>query len=66
MGYKPCIFRAECNGKPIYHTNVVMAVGAGFAVLCGDAITDAGERAEVEASLDVRAKLVSAALTIVI
>jgi hypothetical protein len=25
-------------GRPIYHTNVLMAIGSGFAVVCGEAI----------------------------
>ncbi len=31
-------------GGPVYHTNVLMAVGTRFAVLCGDAIRDRGHR----------------------
>jgi hypothetical protein len=26
------------TGQPIYHTNVLMAIGSGFAVVCGEAI----------------------------
>ncbi len=33
--------------RPAYHTNVLMAVGEGFAVVCAAAIPDAGERALV-------------------
>ncbi len=50
MEYKPVWFHAyddEENGYPIYHTNVVMAIGEGFAVLCPETITDAYERATV-------------------
>jgi hypothetical protein len=36
---------------PIYHTNVMMAVGEGFSVICLDAIDDPAERARVVASL---------------
>jgi|HubBroStandDraft_1064217.scaffolds.fasta_scaffold00027_71 hypothetical protein len=32
---------------PVYHTNVVMAVGTGFAVLCGEAIAQAQHREAV-------------------
>ncbi|MCZ2720623.1 arginine deiminase-related protein [Marinomonas sp. 15G1-11] len=28
------------HGTPIYHTNVMMSVGDGFAVVCADSITD--------------------------
>lgn len=32
------------NGKPIYHTNVIMSIGEGFAVICDECITDPDER----------------------
>ena len=38
MGYKPCIFHAEFEGKPIYHTNVMMAIGDGIAVVSLDVV----------------------------
>jgi hypothetical protein len=41
----------DSRGKPVYHTNVLMAVGSRFAVLCGDAITDRGHRDAVSAKL---------------
>jgi hypothetical protein len=39
------------SGKPVYHTNVLMAVGSLFAVLCGDAISDRGHREAVTEKL---------------
>jgi hypothetical protein len=33
------------NGKPVYHTNVLMAIGNGFAVICLDSISDVYEKA---------------------
>jgi hypothetical protein len=39
------------DGRPVYHTNVVMAVGSAFAVLCTSCIADAAQRAGVLASL---------------
>ena len=46
--YTPVIFKAyqEVDGKqvPIYHTNVMMALGENFAVVCLDTITDKSER----------------------
>ena len=46
--YTPVIFRAfqKTDGelKPIYHTNVMMALGENFAVVCLDTITDKSER----------------------
>ena len=39
IGYKPVVFRAnQTSGKPFYHTNVVMAIGENFAVVCADGI----------------------------
>jgi hypothetical protein len=38
-------------GEPAYHTNVLMAIGEGFAVVCAEAITDAGERARALSEL---------------
>jgi hypothetical protein len=39
------------DGTPVYHTNVVMAIGAAFAAICGEAIADADRRAAVFAIL---------------
>lgn len=41
LGFMPLVFNAvDENGQPVYHTNVLMCVGAKFAVLCLDAIQD--------------------------
>jgi hypothetical protein len=51
-GYKPVTFNAyDQNGLAIYHTNVLMAVGSHFAVICLESITDIEERQAVTASL---------------
>nr|WP_314560514.1 arginine deiminase-related protein [uncultured Capnocytophaga sp.] len=46
--YTPVLFTAyqQVNGKamPIYHTNVMMALGVNFAIVCLDTITDKKER----------------------
>ena len=39
------------DGQAIYHTNVLMNVGVGFAVICTQALPDPGQRAAVLASL---------------
>jgi hypothetical protein len=39
------------GGKPVYHTNVLMAVGSRFAVLCGETISDRGHRGAVTEKL---------------
>lgn len=41
---KPLIFDAfDVNKQPIYHTNVVMAVGSKFCVICLDAIPESDQ-----------------------
>lgn len=32
-------------GRPVYHTNVMLAIGTGFAVVCADAVADEVQRA---------------------
>jgi hypothetical protein len=45
LGYKPVLFQAlDEQGKEVYHTNVVMCVGNGFAVICADCIADEAEK----------------------
>ena len=53
IGYRPIVFTAvDKAGEPIYHTNVMMCIGEGFAVICRDSITDPSERKEVIGSLE--------------
>jgi hypothetical protein len=55
MHYTPVVFNAmqTVDGKrlPIYHTNVMMSVGEGFALWCPECIDDAAERERVRQSL---------------
>ncbi|QDA58825.1 citrulline utilization hydrolase CtlX [Hymenobacter jejuensis] len=52
LNYRPIAFHAyDHGGHEIYHTNVMMCIGARFAVVCLESITDARERAAVTASL---------------
>ena len=52
LGYRPVSFRAQdAQGQEIYHTNVLLSVGPGFAVVCLESIRDAAERAAVVVSL---------------
>ena len=47
-GYAVEAFRAcDTRGQPIYHTNVMLCIGSGFAVACLDAIVDPKERERV-------------------
>ena len=53
LGYRVVAFDAlGPDGMPAYHTNVLMAIGEGFAVVCAAAIPDAGERAAVLRELE--------------
>lgn len=52
-GYRAITFHAHDNeGKEIYHTNVMMCIGEGFAVLCPKAITDHDERIAITQLLE--------------
>ena len=39
-------------GRSVYHTNVMMAIGTGFAVVCGESIADRNRRAAVYSTLE--------------
>lgn len=61
-GYSVIQFNAlqtvEGNRLPIYHTNVMMAIGERFAVICLDSIDDLNERDRVKDSLESNKKQV--------
>jgi len=49
FGYKKMLFRAiDQNGYDIYHTNVMMAMGDNFVVICKDSIVDKQEWTALE------------------
>ncbi|MFA6249330.1 MAG: arginine deiminase-related protein [Mucilaginibacter sp.] len=51
-GYKAVTFDAfDQNGQAIYHTNVLMAIGSKFVVICLDSITNEQEKEAVISSL---------------
>ena len=48
LGYRVVAFDANGpDGRPAYHTNVLMAIGQDFAVVCADSIVAAAARAAV-------------------
>lgn len=48
MGYRPIVFSAiDREGQIIYHTNVMLHTGNGFAVIATSSIVDGTERAAV-------------------
>lgn len=50
--YEPMVFDAtDLDDRPVYHTNVLMAVGTGYAMICLDMITDPERRAEIATRL---------------
>ncbi len=52
LGYQPIGFNAvDQQGYDIYHTNVLMNIGEGYAVLCWDAIKRASDRGKIYKSL---------------
>ncbi len=53
LGYRACWFNAtDAAGKAIYHTNVMMNVGSQLAVVCLEAISDAGQQAMLRRTLE--------------
>jgi hypothetical protein len=48
FGYEPVTFRsASQDGRPVYHTNVIMCVGSDFALISLEMIPDEAERQTV-------------------
>jgi hypothetical protein len=41
----------DAAGRPVYHTNVMLAIGAGFAVMCAESITEKRSRDAVRETL---------------
>jgi hypothetical protein len=42
LGYKGVFFKAtDANGIDIFHTNVMMMIGEGYSVICGESIAEA-------------------------
>jgi hypothetical protein len=54
MGYKNLVtfHSSDSAGKPVYHTNVMMAVGTGVAVVCLESVADDKERRRLKESLE--------------
>jgi hypothetical protein len=53
LGYEPVVFRAAGpGGAPVYHTNVMLAIGRRFALVCAEAIAAAERGAVLERLAD--------------
>jgi hypothetical protein len=61
LGYAPHAFDATGPaGEAVYHTNVVMSVGEGFAIACLEAVADEAERRRLHESLEAAGREVLA------
>lgn len=53
VGLRPVVFdTADRHGLPVYHTNVLMALGTDYALICLDLLPDDEERSMVRAELE--------------
>ncbi|MGB8341331.1 MAG: arginine deiminase-related protein [Chthoniobacterales bacterium] len=59
FGYEPLAFESTgADGRPIYHTNVIMCLGTQFALVGFELINDPTERARVRARLEATGKTI--------
>jgi len=49
-------------GSPIYHTNVMMSIGDGFAVICADSITDKSEYQRLKSALEMDREIIEVSM----
>jgi hypothetical protein len=57
FSYEPVTFTGiDSNGQPLYHTNVMMCIGTGFAMVGLDMIPDKVEQQQVRARLEKSGK----------
>ena len=56
LGYQVIAFHAFDDKKPVYHTNVFMAVGEKWATLCEEAIPDVQEKEKLISSFKTTGK----------
>lgn len=63
-GYQPnYLFQtASRHGAPIYHSNVMMSLGQGFAVICAECFTDQAEYAAVKQALAIDREVIEISL----
>jgi hypothetical protein len=59
MHYQPVVFHAELHHQPVYHTNVMMAIGNNVAVCCVDAVADEVEKQKLNDALSKHHALVT-------
>eukprot|EP00823_Brevimastigomonas_motovehiculus_P000386 TRINITY_DN10475_c0_g1_i1.p1 TRINITY_DN10475_c0_g1~~TRINITY_DN10475_c0_g1_i1.p1 ORF type:complete len:343 (+),score=110.52 TRINITY_DN10475_c0_g1_i1:55-1083(+) len=63
LGYTLVLFKAQDKNKqPIYHTNVMMAIGTSLAVVCPESVPDEKERKALMDSLSAHRKVLTITL----
>lgn len=59
FGYEPMAFdTTDHNGRPIYHTNVIMSIATEYALICLDVIANPDRRKEIEDRLTASGRTV--------
>ncbi len=59
FGYEPLTFEStSADGRPIYHTNVMMCLGTQFALVGLDVIKEAEQQAKVRARLEESGRVI--------
>ncbi|HNA90366.1 MAG TPA: arginine deiminase-related protein [Anaerolineales bacterium] len=59
FGYEPMAFdTSDNNGKPIYHTNVIMSIATEYALICLDVIANPERRREIAERLNASGRTV--------
>ena len=59
IDYKPMFFRAnDFKGSSIYHTNVLMSIGPGFAIICSEIIFKSDRRRVRESLINDHLKII--------
>lgn len=59
FGYEPMAFdTTDHNGRPIYHTNVIMSIATEYAIICLDVVADPARRQEIEDRLTASGRMV--------
>lgn len=59
FNYEPMLFDAlDENGKPIYHTNVIMCIASDFVLICDEFILDSERRKEIIQRLEASGRSV--------
>lgn len=59
ISFKPMLFHSvDDNGIPVYHTNVMMAMGTKYVIICMDSVKDAEENKQLRASFKAGGKKV--------